>query len=423
MAIKTRLSVSRAANLALVVFGLFTVGGCVFIAAAKLSGLDLRVSISVPIALMLAYLAVSIAVGRLRLHDEQTGDNLYYMGFLFTLSSLGVALYQFGSNGSTDEVVKNFGVAITSTIMGIALRIFYNQTRRDPIDIERSARHELADMTRRVRVELESVAREFADFRRVSNQMLEEGFGEIAAQAHRNGEHVRDTFEKMAMAAIKPVQDVSGKLSSAMAENFSKIEEQFSEIAKKVEAASGLLESANSTMAGSVSRLGGQADTVALKLEKVIVPDEVLKNELAPMVKLLGNAVAKYAIKTETASQEQQARMSAITDALQLVAEKSASSAAAAESIAESMGGQKRLAEMLVSLVQKQGQDMNELMGKLVSKQVEATPVEPPLRSTPETALPEIASVVATNDGFEPLAIPSDPDNGEAPARKGWLFR
>ncbi|RVC81505.1 MAG: hypothetical protein EOS76_11830 [Mesorhizobium sp.] len=405
----------------MVVYGLFTIGGCIFIAAAKLSGVDLRVSISVPIALMLGYLAVSIAVGRLRLHDEQTGDNLYYMGFLFTLSSLGVALFQFTSSGSTDEVVRNFGVAVTSTIMGIALRIFYNQTRRDPIDIERSARHELADMTRRVRVELESASREFADFRRVSNQMLEEGFGEIVTQAQRNGEHVRETFEKMAAAAIKPVQDVSARLSNAMAENFTRVEEQFSEIAKKVEAASALLESANSTMAGSVSRLGGQADTVASKLERVVVPDEVLKTELAPMVKLLGNAVAQYAIKTETAAQEQQARMSAIIDAVQRVAEKSENSAIAAQKVAEVAGDQRRLTETFLSFVQSQSKQMNELVEKLVATQsLLASAQAQPIAT--EALAPDFASAGPANGGeFEPIALPPRPDDEAVPVKRGWF--
>lgn len=206
------------------IFALFTVGGCFYIAFAKLVwDVNPFLSMTIPVVLMLTYLLLSVATGKLRLHDEQTGDNLYYMGFLFTLTSLGVSLYLFGSDGSTDKVVSNFGIAVTSTIAGILLRVMYNQMRRDPADIERSTRHELADMTRRVRAEMENVTREFADFRRVSNQMLEEGFDEIAKQAERNGEHIRKILESMALEAIKPVQEASGKLGGAMQGNFDQI--------------------------------------------------------------------------------------------------------------------------------------------------------------------------------------------------------
>ncbi|TGT93124.1 hypothetical protein [Mesorhizobium sp. M5C.F.Ca.ET.164.01.1.1] len=407
--------------LPIAVFTAFTLGGCLYIVIAKqVLGVGPFISMAVPIILMLAYLGLSKLAGKLRLHDEQTGDNLYYMGFLFTLTSLGVSLYQFSSDGSTDTVVKNFGIAISSTIAGIALRILYNQMRRDPADIERAARHELADMSRRVRTEMENVTREFADFRRVSHQMLEEGFEEIANQAEKNGEHIRKILDKMAMEAIKPVQDASVKLGGAMLGNFSQIEGQFSDIAKRVETAGELLDKANSAMSTSVDRLGIQADVVAAKLERVVVPEEVLKNDLAPMVKALGDAVARYAVKTETASAEQQSRMADISKtvqgiaednakAVQVVAENSARAATAAERTAEAAANQQRLTEALVRVVQKQSQDTTDLVGKLLANSQPKAPerpqqTAPEFRATPVNRLEPVA--------YREVSTPPPPPGG-----------
>ncbi|MER8823212.1 hypothetical protein NKH70_26090 [Mesorhizobium sp. M0991] len=394
-------------SLPLVVFATLTLGGCVFIAIAKLSGVDPIMAASAPVCLMLIYLAASVFTGKLRLHDEQTGDNLYYMGFLFTLTSLGVSLFQFGSEGSTDTIVRNFGIAVTSTITGIALRIFYNQMRRDPADIERTARHELADMTRRVRAEMESVTREFADFRRVSNQMLEEGFAEIAVQAERNGEHIRSALDKIAMESIKPVQEASGKLSNALSDNFGQIESQFSSIAQRLEAAADLLDKANSSMSSSVRRLGEQADSVATKLEKVVVPDEVLKNDLVPIVKLLGSAVAQYAVKTETASQEQQGRMAGIVDAVAKVAAGVERAVAAAEQTAESVQAQQRLTQALAAVVQKQSKDTGDLVATLAGRTLHAPRPVPPLNA-PIAIEQHLADLVA-NDTVESAPIRVEP--------------
>lgn len=428
------------------VFAAFTIGGCFFIAVSKWFGVDPFLSMSVPILLMLTYLALSTITGKLRLHDEQTGDNLYYMGFLYTLSSLGMALYQFSSDASTDAVVKNFGIAITSTITGIALRILYNQMRRDPADIERSARHELANMTRRVRAEMENVTREFSDFRRVSNQMLEEGFDEIAKQAERNGEHIRTILDKLAMEAIKPIQEAAGKLGSAMQSNFDQIEGQFTAVAKRVETAGDLLEKANSSMSTSVDRLGTQADVVAAKLERVVVPEEVLKNDLAPMVKALGNAVAQYAVKTETASVEQQSRMAEIGNVLQgvanttakalhVVGEHSERAAAAAEKTAEAVNSQQQLIEVLARVVQKQSQDTNDLVAKLLAGRqpnaYETRPTTQPAAAfAPTTAGPSIVPGVALPRpapepvaAFQPLDGVLPPAPAEASRIKGWFGR
>ena len=86
----------------------------------------------VPVLFMIGY-ALLLGLARLfRLRDDQSGDNLYYMGFLFTLTSLAVSLYQFSTAGSAAQIVQNFGIAIASTIAGIALRILFNQMRRRP---------------------------------------------------------------------------------------------------------------------------------------------------------------------------------------------------------------------------------------------------------------------------------------------------
>ena len=144
------------------VFFAVVIAGSGYIVVSKLHGYPAVYVTLVPVAIMLAY-ALLIGLARLfRLRDDQSGDNLYYMGFLFTLTSLAVSLYQFSEIGSAEQIVQNFGIAIASTIAGIALRIFFNQMRRDPLEVEHTARLELADASRRVKRELESTILEFA---------------------------------------------------------------------------------------------------------------------------------------------------------------------------------------------------------------------------------------------------------------------
>jgi hypothetical protein len=46
----------------------------------------------------------------------------------------------FSAARAAEEIVRNFGIAITSTVVGIALRVLFNQMRRDPLEVERTAR-------------------------------------------------------------------------------------------------------------------------------------------------------------------------------------------------------------------------------------------------------------------------------------------
>ena len=62
---------------------------------------------------------------------EEEGDNVYYLGLLFTLISLMFALVElFGSDTSAVRnaekirvLLENFGIALTSTVVGIAGRV------------------------------------------------------------------------------------------------------------------------------------------------------------------------------------------------------------------------------------------------------------------------------------------------------------
>ncbi|WP_075216794.1 hypothetical protein [Mongoliimonas terrestris] len=161
------------------VFIAFVAIGAFYILIAKSAGIPAGWVTFVPVAIMVAY-AVTVRLARgLLLRDDQTGDNLYYMGFLFTLTSLGVSLAQFTVSGAAEEIVRNFGVAIATTIAGIALRLFMNQMRRDPAEIERVTRLELADAARRVRRELDSAVIEMNHFRRSVRQSAEEGVADL----------------------------------------------------------------------------------------------------------------------------------------------------------------------------------------------------------------------------------------------------
>ena len=87
-------------------------------------------------AAILAALVI-VGVGGWFYHDreavdmEKAGDGCYYLGLIFTLFSLIVVLSGFGDGTEevsaaerTNEVISKFGVALASTLAGVAVRVF-----------------------------------------------------------------------------------------------------------------------------------------------------------------------------------------------------------------------------------------------------------------------------------------------------------
>lgn len=273
------------AGLPLGLYGTLTIGGCLFIMTAKTLEWNTWVVLLVPILLMGTYFVACLGILKgLRLHNEQAGDNLYYMGFLFTLTSLGTSLYRFSAGASIDDIVQNFGVAVSSTIVGVALRIFFNQMRRDPLDIDRTVRHELTEMTRRIKGELNSSAREFSSYRRISSQMLAEGFEEISRQAERNGEAILKSIESMTKDAIRPIQEAAERLSVIVETNNRIVDERAKANVDMAEAALARLDATADRLAAIVTAFGTQVETAGNRLSGMRLPEDVLKVELQPVL-------------------------------------------------------------------------------------------------------------------------------------------
>lgn len=138
-------------------------------------------------AILCGYALLSWLSGKLMLEPEVLGDNCYYLGFLFTLVSLGYTLYQVAAPGQataqTDllpEVISGFGVALSSTIVGVFLRVLLMQIRPDIMVRDRETRRELQDQVRDFRVALSESVQDIRTFSTESIQMAVEREAKIA---------------------------------------------------------------------------------------------------------------------------------------------------------------------------------------------------------------------------------------------------
>jgi hypothetical protein len=291
---------SSGANVA--AFMMFVTAGCGYIVLAKLRGVEAFYVTFVPVGIMVAYaLIISLARG-LRLRDDQSGDNLYYMGFLFTLTSLGVSLYQFSAAHAAEQIVQNFGIAIGSTIAGIGLRVIFNQMRRDPVEVEQRMRLELAEAARRVRRELDSSVVEFGYFRRNAQQaatdsfsLMTERFDDIVAKLLASLEEVTAKLSEPVEAAARQLGEATGEVSRSMGATLALGVAQLSTETEK--------------LSSRVAAISGALDDVVGKLNSVQTPDQVFEARLEPVMQALAQAAERIAAHSD-------AQTRSVTDAL-----------------------------------------------------------------------------------------------------------
>jgi len=95
------------------------------------------------LGVMTLYLVSSLKYSRSIIAKEHFADSFYYMGFIFTFVALTIAMYNLGSatqdatRATLDLVLSQIGIALTTTIYGLVVRVImiqFNPILSDPDD-------------------------------------------------------------------------------------------------------------------------------------------------------------------------------------------------------------------------------------------------------------------------------------------------
>lgn len=185
-------------------FALVTVIGFCIIFWLKKESYNSDVIALLAVAVMIGYGVIAYNMTSVRLRPDRLGDNFYYLGFIFTLSSLSAALFQLRDGTDINSLLGNFGIALITTIVGIAGRVLFLQMRGELDEIEERARQELAETSSRLRSQLMLSIREFEVLRVAVSQSLSES----AESQKEFSDNQRKLLEDLSKNTKSVVEDV-----------------------------------------------------------------------------------------------------------------------------------------------------------------------------------------------------------------------
>jgi ABC-type transporter Mla subunit MlaD len=259
-----RLGPGRESRLDIYLFFLAFLGGLALYAVLKWLGFGQLSQTAAIISVMFAYAATVARVPRLRVRLDQAGDNAYYLGLLFTLISMAVALYEFRGSALGDAaatarsgveaIIGNFGVALGSTIAGIFLRVLLHQMRVDPADLENMTRIELAEASKRVKAHLDQVS------------------GNMALFQGQAGQRMNDVIATAGDAVNKVLTTFTTEVGTAMVEVLKKTEEAQKDLLTRTAGTAEKLDAMAESARASIDRLREVApppQRLATRLNKV----------------------------------------------------------------------------------------------------------------------------------------------------------
>lgn len=150
--------------------------------------------------LMIAYGILAYRIPAVKMRSDRLGDNFYYMGFIFTLASMSAALIQLRTGEDVSALIGSFGIALVSTILGIAGRVTFVQMRTEVEDIEERVRQDLLNAASELRGQLGAAVRDLESFRTGARQAIHERLQEsvdvFSEATRRQLEQIKATVEK-----------------------------------------------------------------------------------------------------------------------------------------------------------------------------------------------------------------------------------
>ncbi|BAL23708.1 methyl-accepting chemotaxis protein [Azoarcus sp. KH32C] len=209
------------------------------------------------LALPLTVMALYIGLGARRsdkdVSDEKFADSCYYIGFIFTITSIIFSLFDLPQIGAKmSEIAVRFGVAMVSTVVGLAVRVYLVSFKQDLNDAVAAAEEGVIDATNRLREQLTIALEKMREFDSRVDEATKTTIANVSVGVEKltesYGEKLTDFFEDLAQenkeafaSALNEVKTASNRLSdsvdgysAAMRTNLQSIEAKVTDFAAAV---------------------------------------------------------------------------------------------------------------------------------------------------------------------------------------------
>lgn len=248
----------------------------------------------IPLSIMAAYIVLGLKRKDRDVSDEKFADSCYYLGFIFTITSIIFSLFDLPDIGTKiHDIAVRFGAAMVSTVAGLAVRVYLVSFNKDVADAVREAEYSIIETSQRFREQLVLAYERLSDFQ----SQVENG--------------TKGAVERVNLQVESLSRNHAEKLSGFFEELAGKNQAAFTHALDEVKKASlRLTESVDGYSLGMRSNLGSIeakvtafTDAVSERLKTTTFPDDYFAKHLErPLVQLntATNAVAGQVLATAT---------------------------------------------------------------------------------------------------------------------------
>ena len=321
--------------------------------------------LAVPLAIMAGYIWIGLHRRDTDVSDEKFADSAYYLGFMFTITSIIFSLFDLPNIGTRiQDIAVRFGAAMVSTVFGLFVRVYLVSFRADVADAMRNAEDALLGATQTFTERLTMALERLQDF---------ESRVDLAARA---------SVERVNMQVESLSKNHADKLTAFFADLTTRNQEAFTTALEEVKNASVRLafsvDRYSTGMKGNLASIEEKvtlfATAVTTRLQNTTFPDDYFARQLQAPMAQLESAASSIAQQVNTACQEISKTTKALGTSLQKVQAKSGEAEQSMDSIMRLAGQQHLILETAqgqLSTLEKVAEHLSafdRLLGKMMAE-------------------------------------------------------
>jgi hypothetical protein len=251
----------------------------------------------IPIGVMAAYVIIGLKRRDTDVSDEKFADSCYYLGFIFTITSIIFSLFDLPSIGTRiQDIAVRFGAAMVSTVAGLVVRVYLVSFRKDANDALRESEDALIEASSRLREQLVLSLERMRAFESqvdsATRSSVERVNLQVERMSHEYSERLGSYLKQLASVhqdasskALADIKDASQRLVSSVDSYSVSMASQLSGIGTGVEA----------LISGVETRLNATTfpdDFFVARLSKPAVLLEEATTEVSAQVRLAAEEIA-----------------------------------------------------------------------------------------------------------------------------------
>lgn len=291
---------------------------------------------ALPLFIMGLYIVLGIYRRDSDVSDDKFADSAYYLGFIFTITSIIFSLFDLPNIGTRiQDIAVRFGAAMVSTVLGLGVRVYLVSFRADVSDAIRDAEDALLGATRAFTERLTMSLERLQDFESrvdlAARSSVERVNLQVEALSKNHAEQLTGFFTELTTQN----REVLAKALDEVGGASSRLSASVDEYAKSMNAHLGSIE----------TRVTAFAAAVTARLQNTTFPDDYFAKRLAAPLEQLELAASEVVRRVSGAGEEMSKSASVLSGSLHVVMEKSGAAESAMDSILRLAGQQHRVLE------------------------------------------------------------------------------